>query len=159
MDEKPVILFTGWDQHIIAIIFYKDMVLKCNRGSMSPTEGGGIEIFKMKNKEKLSFVLDDLQKQATSQEGRSLLYNRMNEDLNLEKEDVFFLKKQPVGNCGWSSAKAAFLGAAYLCYLKQELSDKKARIEGMRLFKEFTPFVREKVADYCVTNTENLDRF
>jgi len=159
MDEKPVILFTGWDRHIVALIFYKGIVLKCNRGSMSPSEGGGIEIFRMQNKEKLPAVLDDLQKQATSQEGRSLLYNRMNKDLNLENEGVFILKNQPVGNCGWSSAKAAFLGAAYLLNLKQGLSDGKARVEGMRLFKEFNTFVRGRVVDYCVTNTENLDKF
>ena len=158
MDEKPVILFTGWDKHIVALVFYKDMIFKCNRGSMSPAEGG-VEIFRMKNKEKLPSVLTDLQKYATSEQGRYLLYDKMSKDLDLENEGVFILKNQPVGNCGWSSAKAAFLAVAYLLNLKQGLSDRKARVEGMRLFKEFNTFVRGRVVDYCVTNTENLDKF
>lgn len=105
----PVILFTGWHTHINAVIFAGNLVLKCDCGA-GATAGFGIEMLEMTNKDPLQGVIADLQEQAKTAAGLFLFTQGINERLGLISLQLISLDKQEVGNCGWKSSEAVFLG-------------------------------------------------
>jgi hypothetical protein len=110
-EGKPVVLYTGWNTHITAVLFHKKRVLKFNRGEESGPKPG-IEVFTRTKTDLLSSVRD-LQVLAQKEEGMRFFLYEMHVRLGLIEELTIELNAQTVGNCGWATSEALFAGVLF----------------------------------------------
>ncbi len=154
---KPVILYTGWNTHINVIVFWKGLLIKCERGGASEIKG--IEIFEITNKESLKDAISELQEKAKTRAGREFFTQGINTLLGLKKIDQIVLEKQPVGNCGWANSKAAFLALLYVLFLNKLTDNVEAKHSAITVYKGWSKDdVRVRVEKEYRTRSKRDDK-
>jgi|GEM_PF-4422997 len=136
----PVILPITGDSHGVAVIIYKNRLVKCNRGEGRTSNA--IEIYNLEKE----LTLDIIKKLRTC-EKLDYFTDTLNTDLGIDKPAYTINQKdQNVGNCGWASLKAA--ECALLFVVGLEHSNNTIPKDLLEItnenYKSFTSFVRQE---------------
>lgn len=140
----PVIINTGWTKHSTNIIFYKDLVIKINKGDQRDN-AFAIKIFKA-NAPLTTQVIDNLRIQPKTTSDYFLYI--IDNDLHLTplEEISLPMKNQSVGNCSLVSKKASIYALFYISALEHSNSqiNENAKSISKELYKSYTSESRLK---------------
>lgn len=101
-NNQLVLLNTGWSRHCTYIVFYKNRVVKCNRGSRCEGKPG-LHIYTRTSPVSPSF----LQRLHLRSSPPKYFNSEIDAELGLSKHEYIHLEPQTTGNCAWASATAA----------------------------------------------------
>jgi len=148
------ILFTGWKSHINVVMLAKEKLVKADR--QNAMLNSGAHIYKHKS-DKMAEAIKLLQDNPTTSCCSSVFFAQdLDALLELKKEAEIHQKQQPCGNCGWSGAKAIFLGLLAE-QLSRQFSPSKARYKALLVYKSFNSFVKERADLLYVSRTKTQD--
>jgi hypothetical protein len=154
---KTVLLFTGWHEHITAVLVRGNRLIKCNRGDGSLISG--LEIFEIKNSDQLIEMLLELQENGSREEGEALFCTSLNETLALsQEEDPISLTEQHKGICGWYSAQAAFLAVIYERLLEKGVTKEVAKSNAHAVYELWKADMQERGLRKYLEGSSNPDR-
>lgn len=138
-ENKPTILLAGPPNHSIGMLFFKDFLILCNRGSGEQTHA--VEYYSLPSKN----ITEELICKLKNQYNSTAEFYKMIEDQRFTKVDGYHQKKQKIGNCPWATPKAIF-GVLLRFYCNPSW----ARL----IYKQFTKFTRtECLKDYIENST------
>lgn len=152
LNEKVVLIQTGWSGHDTYVVIYKNLLLKCNRGDQAITPG--VEVYMMKKA-----ITPDIMQNLHEAKEEEYFLNTIHEVLDLEK--IYYLKMKPQkhGNCVWASAKAAIRAAWFAVNFKAGLSRTAADRNARKNYKAFTTFIRRDCYNQDVQSLSSKVRF
>lgn len=151
----PVIINTGWLNHATDIIFYKDFVIKVNKGDQKGLSFA-IQIFKS-NAPLTTHVIDKIR--VNPKTTSEYFLQEIDHDLQLDliEELSLPMKNQSVGNCSLASKKASIYALFYLSALDH--SDKKIQVNAKEyskeIYKSFTSGLRLKSLEKMYEELKN----
>lgn len=143
------IIFSGWIDHTIVYVFYKGLIIRCNRGGGSG-DSPGVEIFTYDSKKLDTEVLEELVAGACYSSG----FNPEDHLVELPKKlsmKTFLkigMKGQQFGTCSWTSAKASFYAILLAFHLPYDFSDPESRALAETEQRNLFPFLEKSVQTY-----------
>lgn len=142
----PVVILTGTESHAISIVLYKDQLIVCNRGvgrKNSIEKDKNITTFySLPFSDITETTIEQLIKIHSNIEAFSEIYK------DLPVQDGFTQKDQGIGNCAWANGKGA---VGIVCRLYAGFAN------GKKIYKAFTAFLREKVLQEYLEQSEDKD--
>jgi len=148
-----VLLFTGWNEHINAVVFQGKNVFKCERTGTKPV---GVEGF-VRNDEDLLQTFEKLLADSKTEEGKKTFRTGINDLSKLIKVSEIVQKEQKCGNCGWYSAKAAFLALLY-AHLRKKFPDDPVKQHAKTIYKQWSHFVKDRSEQAYLAKVKTPDK-
>lgn len=144
---KPVSVKSGWEGHATEVLFYKNFVVKVNRGAGKDIYG--VEVYQRGENVTLE-TINQLHNSKFKNKEESYYKKQINNDLKLIliEENSVELKNQTVGNCGIASKKASIFALLLVLY---NFDVEKAKSS----YKSFTSFLRFKSLENILENAKN----
>jgi hypothetical protein len=112
--DRPRIIHSGFKEHAVAVLIWKDRLIICNRGAVNT--GSPIKAYKFNPQKLTAEVIETLQ-QCANQSGEEYLNLFFRElpntlELRADSETALLQKEcklpmQTVGNCSWTNPEAA----------------------------------------------------
>lgn len=133
-----VFLPSVWETHVAFVVFYGNMLIKCNRGQSSDFSYGVhvYEYDKTKlNENVLYYALSSTEKYFN---------DGINDDLDAILNGSISQKPHRNGTCVWSSIKSAILAGLFAMQPEYKTDTEKAD-DSLDVYKKFTYYVRERV--------------
>lgn len=156
-NDKPVMIESGWKKHSTYVVFYKDMVIKCNRGEHCGDKSG-VQAFRYKREKFNESTIIKLLQQKDAE----YFLQGLDKDLDLEPIAYLPQKKQKLGNCVWASLKSAIYGTIFMINfdknlrskMEQQKAEKEALESSKYAYKRFTATTRLEICG--LVDTEKL---
>ncbi|MBA3602082.1 MAG: hypothetical protein H0W50_00185 [Parachlamydiaceae bacterium] len=161
----PFAIFSGWNGHSINIILYKNYFVSCNRGD-DCGQHSGWTIYQIGSKKNLTEEFIESLENTNGYDKSSYISNeKIIKHLNAEEIYHCNMKSQTVGNCTYTSAKAAILALLTLWELSKNSMNghfnakmvEKAVENAKKIYKPFTNFDRQEVLNDFIADLEIYD--
>lgn len=149
--QDLLVLPIGYAGHAIALIKYKNLLIRCDRGEMSHKEYS-VVIYKIGNLA-----------QANHEFFQFLLYQKHDADfiqrqlksiLGLEYIDRLPIESQVAGNCSWANLEAVIPASLYLLKLtSQSQSDSiKIKEQALNVYKKWLSWDKDWALDHFIND-------
>jgi hypothetical protein len=144
------LVLTGFEDHGVSLLLYKDKLVLTNRGGHSG-KFTGCAIYKLRKPfaeaDFRNFMVEILEEEA------SVFIDKLKEFVDIDNPELHLkLKPQNWGTCTFVNAKSAIYAIIHL--ILQEIAEKPINPEeSYQLYKSFTIFVREDEIDNLIEKT------
>ncbi len=151
LDQKLLLLPLAYEGHAIALIKYKDWLVRCDRGENSRREGS-IVIYQMQHPYAWN---NDLAKQLIyARQSAEFLTKTIHRLLGLAPVASLPIKGQIIGNCSWANIEASIPALLFLLQLgtKDDLfhQGEKYQQQALQVYKDWQTWDKDRALEACV---------
>ncbi len=154
LQQKCVIISTGWNGHAIEIFFYDSYLFICNKGEGHTSQP--VVIYKIDPNKINKHTISHMQRANhlfSAKEGVKFFYNDLPEALGSDPHDPYLqtlndiFKKLPskwqkIGNCSTASVKTLIFALLLLIHSKKESNPTIVIKETLSFYKQWTEYSR-----------------
>lgn len=140
---RPVIIFSGSDDHTMAYVIAGNRLYVCNRGN-GRDKKYAIRTFALDPPQQNAHLIHQLRTVCDSMEQLNQMLAGLN--LRLLEDESIKMKDQKVGNCNWSSAAKGCVMALFQHYKKEK-----------GLYKQFSAYARKQALGGYLANSDQFD--
>lgn len=151
LDQELLLLPLAYEGHAIALVKYKDWLIRCDRGENSRREGS-IVIYQMQHPYAWNNALCK-QLIYTRQSGE-FLTKTIHRLLGLAPLAILPIKGQIIGNCSWANIEASIPAMLFLLQLSTHDSwfhkDEKYQKQALQVYKDWQTWDKDRALEACI---------
>lgn len=151
LDQELLLLPLAYEGHAIALVKYKDWLIRCDRGENSRREGS-IVMYQIQHPYAWN---NDLCKQLIyARQSREFLTKTIHRLLGLAPVATLPMKEQVIGNCSWANIEASIPAVLFLLQLSTQdplsCQDEDYQKQAWQIYQDWQTWDKDRALEACI---------
>ena len=150
LDQELLLLPVAYEGHAIALIKYKDWLIRCDRGENSRREGS-VVIYQLQNRH--AWSMDFCKQLIFNRQSREFLTKTIHRVLDLKPIASLPIGAQIIGNCSWANIEASI--PAMLFILQLDAAQKSDTVQmhqsyALDFYQAWHQWDKDRALEECI---------
>lgn len=150
LDQEILLLPVAYEGHAIALIKYKDWLIRCDRGENSRREGT-VVIYQLQNTQ--AWDTDFCKQLIFSRQSRDFLTKIIHRVLDLKPIASLPIPAQIIGNCSWANIEASIPAMFFILQLdsaKKSHSMQMHQLYALDFYQAWHQWDKDRALEECI---------